>query len=63
MDIVTLMLVIVFVGVVLYCINRFIPMDANIKQILNIVVIVALVIWLLNVFGVFARLSTVHIGG
>jgi hypothetical protein len=63
MDIVTLMLVIVFVGVVLYCINRFIPMDANIKQILNIVVIVALVVWLLNVFGVFARLATVHIGG
>jgi hypothetical protein len=41
----------------MWAINSFIPMEARIKQILNIVVIVLLVIWILKALGVFAILS------
>lgn len=45
-----LILILVVVGLVLYAVNRWIPMDPKIKQILNVVVIILLVIWLLSVF-------------
>ena len=47
MSLLTLLVALVAVGVVLYCINRFVPMDAKIKTILNVVVIIVLVVWLL----------------
>jgi len=54
--------VIVVVGVLLWLVNRFIPMQGSIKSILNGVVVVAMVLWLLNVFGLFHSLSRVHVG-
>ena len=42
--------------------NRFIPMQGSIKSILNGVVIIAVVLWLPNVFGLFHSLSRVHVG-
>jgi hypothetical protein len=52
MSLFTIIAVIVIVGVVLYLINQFIPMEPRIKQILNIAVIIILVLWLLSiVFG------------
>ncbi len=56
MPILTIVLTIIVVGILLYLINRFIPMEGTVKKILNIVVIVALVIWLLKVFGLFDSL-------
>ncbi len=53
MPIVSLILTLVLVGVLLWALNTFIPMDAKIKQIINVVAIVCVVLWLLNVFGVF----------
>lgn len=50
MDLISLIIVIVIIGVILYLVNQFIPMDAKIKQILNIVIVIALVIWLLSFF-------------
>lgn len=47
----------IVVGVLLYLVNRFLPMDGNIKQILNIVIIIAVVIWLLRTFGLLAGLG------
>jgi hypothetical protein len=61
MDLLTIIIVIVIVGILLYLINQFIPMDAKIKKILNIVVVIALIIWLLNAFGLFAHLGSVRI--
>jgi hypothetical protein len=61
MPIITVILVIVVVGVLLWLINAYIPMEAMIKRILNIVVIVFLVIWLLKVFGLWAYLMQAHI--
>jgi hypothetical protein len=63
MSLLTLIIAIVVVGVVLWAVNSFIPMSPGIKKLLNIVVIAVLVIWLLQQFGLFDALGTVHIGG
>lgn len=49
---ISLIFVIVLVGVALWAINSFIPMDGKIKKILNVVVVVVLVLWLLYIFGI-----------
>ncbi len=48
---VSLVLTLVIVGVALWLINAYIPMDAKIKQILNVVVVIVVVLWLLKAFG------------
>lgn len=55
MSILTLLVVLIIVGVGLYLINRYIPMDRTVKSILNIVVIIFIIIWLLKAFGIFAH--------
>ena len=62
MSLITLVIVLVVVGVVLWLINSYIPMQATIKKILNVVVIRAVVLWLLSAFGVIGSLNTVRIG-
>lgn len=62
MSILTIILVIVIVGVILWAINQYLPMQAGIKKLLNIVVIIILVIWLLNAFGIFGTLENVKVG-
>jgi len=52
MPIITVVVTIIVVGVLLYVINSLIPMEATVKKILNVVVILALIVWLLKVFGV-----------
>jgi len=54
--------VVIVVGVLLWLVNRFIPMQGTIKRILNGIVVIALVIWLLQVFGLLQSLSRIHIG-
>ena len=61
MPLLTILLVIIVVGVVLWLINSFIPMDSKIKSILNIVVVIILVIWLLKVFGILGTLTDINI--
>jgi len=62
MPLINVVLVLIVVGVVLWLINRFIPMAGSIKTILNAVVVIAVVLWLLNVFGVLGSLSSIRIG-
>ncbi len=62
MGLLSLILVLVLVGVVMWLINKFIPMESNIKMILNIAVVIFLVIWLLQAFGLFSGLNDIHIG-
>ncbi len=62
MSLVTLVIVLVVVGVVLWLINSYIPMQATIKKILNVVVIIAVILWLLSAFGVIGSLDTIRIG-
>jgi hypothetical protein len=54
--------ILIVVGVLLWLVNRFIPMQASIKSILNGVVVIAVVLWVLNVFGLFHSLSRIHVG-
>ncbi|MBU1367933.1 MAG: hypothetical protein KJ578_02895 [Bacteroidetes bacterium] len=61
MPILTILIVIIGVGVILWLINSFIPMHRTVKSILNAVVIIILVIWLLKVFGVLDTLQNVQI--
>jgi len=61
MPIVTILVVIIVVGVLLWLINSFIPMDSKIKSILNVVVVIILIVWLLKVFGIFTSLMDIHV--
>jgi hypothetical protein len=62
MPLIQLLEVLVVVGVLLWLVNRFIPMQGTIKSILNGVVVIAVVLWLMNVFGLFHNLSRMHVG-
>jgi hypothetical protein len=62
MPLLQLVMVLIVVGVLLWLVNRFIPMQGTIRSILNAVVIIAVVLWLLNVFGLFHSLSRIHVG-
>jgi hypothetical protein len=52
----------IVIGLLLWLVNRFIPMQATIKSILNAVVVIGVVFWLLYVFGLFHSLSRIHVG-
>jgi hypothetical protein len=62
MPLLTIVLVLIVVGVLLWLVNTYIPMDGKIKSILNAVVVIAVVIWLLQVFGLLGSLQNIRIG-
>jgi hypothetical protein len=62
MPLMNLIIVLVVVGVVLWLINNYIPMDWKIKRILNVVVVIVVILWVLSAFGIIGSLSTIRIG-
>lgn len=62
MPLVSVVIVLVIVGVILYLINSYIPMASSIKSILNIVVVVAVCVWLLKVAGLWTSITNFQIG-
>ena len=62
MPLIQILLALIVVGVLLWLVNRFIPMQGSIKSILNGVVVIAVVLWLLNIFGLFHPLAHIRIG-
>ncbi|MEO6910698.1 MAG: Thivi_2564 family membrane protein [Edaphobacter sp.] len=62
MPLMQVVITLIVVGVLLWLVNRFIPMQSSIKSILNGVVVVVVVLWLLNVFGLFHSLSNIRVG-
>ena len=62
MPLMQILIALIVVGVLLWLVNRFIPMQSTIKSILNGVVVIAVVLWLLNVFGLFHSLSHIRVG-
>lgn len=62
MPILTVILVIVAAGVILWAANTYVPMAPGLKKLLNVVVIILLILWLLSLFGLFAALNTIHVG-
>jgi len=61
MDLISVIITLVVVGVLLWLINAYIPMDGKIKKILNIVVVICVVIWLLSVFGVLGHSGDIRV--
>ena len=62
MSLISLVIVLIVVGVLLWAANTYIPMDQKIKTIMNIVVVIAVVLWLLQAFGVLGSRESIHIG-
>lgn len=52
MSLVTLILVLALVGLLVWLIQTFIPMDVRIKNLLSVVVVVVLLLWVLQGIGI-----------
>lgn len=61
MSLISLIITLIVVGVLLWLVNTYIPMDAKIKKILNVVVVICVVVWLLFAFGVLDRSSDIRV--
>jgi len=62
MPLMTIVIALIVVGILLWLINTYIPMDGKIKSILNAVVVIAVVLWLLQAFGLLAQLEGIKVG-
>jgi len=62
MPLIHLLFVLAVVGVLLWLVNAYLPVNAKIKRILNIVVVIAVALWLLSVFGILGSLSRIRVG-
>lgn len=62
MPLLNIVITLIVVGILLWLVNRFIPMQSTIKSILNAVVVICVVLWLLDIFGIFHSFARLHIG-
>jgi hypothetical protein len=62
MPLVNLVVALIVVGMALYLINRYIPMASSIKSILNVVVVVAVAVWVLQSVGLWGSITSFRIG-
>ena len=58
---ISLVITLIVVGVLLWLVNAFIPMDGKIKKILNVVVVICVVLWLLSAFGVIGHATDITV--
>ena len=61
MSLIGLVVTLVVVGVLLWLLNNYVPMDGKIKTIINVVVVIAVVIWVLQAFGFLGSLQNIRI--
>lgn len=61
MPLLTILLVLIVVGVLLWLINNYIPMDRKIKNILNVVVVIIVILWLLKAFGLLDSIKGIRV--
>ncbi len=57
----SIVITLIIVGVLLWLVNAYIPMDAKIKKILNIVVVICVIVWLLYAFGILGGTGTIRV--
>jgi len=62
MPLVTVVLTLLVVGVLLWLVNTYIPMQGTIKGLLNAVVVIVLVVWLINIFGLLHYVTQFKVG-
>lgn len=58
---ISLVITLIIVGVLLWLVNNYVPMDGKIKQILNAVVVICVVVWLLTAFGVLGHSGDIQV--
>ncbi len=61
MPLINVLIVLIVVGVLLWLVNAYIPMDGKIKSILNAVVVIVVIIWLLQAFGLMGSIKSIRI--
>jgi hypothetical protein len=62
MSLISLIVVLVVLGLIMWLVNTYLPLDGNIKKVLNIAVLIVVVLWLLQVFGVLGSIDTIRVG-
>jgi hypothetical protein len=62
MPLINIVIALIVVGVLLWLVNNYIPMDGKIKGILNAIVVIVVVVWLLQAFGLMGAINGIHIG-
>jgi len=62
MPLMPIAITLIIVGVLLWLVNRFIPMQSTIKGILNGLVTIVAIIWLVNVFGLMHYVTNFRVG-
>ena len=58
---ISLVITLIVIGVLLWLVNNYIPMDGKIKQILNVIVVICVVVWLLSAFGVLGHAGDIRV--
>ena len=61
MSLISIVITLIVVGVLLWLVNTYIPMEGRIKKVLNIVVLAVSILWLLRIFGVLDYVRNVHV--
>lgn len=61
MSLISLVIVLAVVGFVVWLVNTYVPMGAQMKTVINVVVLVVVVFWLLRVFGLLSSLQAIHV--
>jgi hypothetical protein len=61
MSLISLFVTLIVIGVLLWLVNTYIPMDGKIKNILNVVVVICVVVWLLSAFGVLGHAHNIQV--
>jgi hypothetical protein len=61
MSLISLIVTLIVIGVLLWLVNNYIPMDGKIKKILNVVVVICIVVWLLYAFGIINHSSEIRV--
>jgi hypothetical protein len=62
MPLISLVVILISIGALLWAVNTYVPMDPKIKTILNVVVVVVVVLWLLQVLGVLGPINSIRVG-
>jgi hypothetical protein len=61
MSLISVAVTLIVVGVLLWLVNTYIPMDGKIKKILNIVVVICVIVWLLYSFGILTHSGDIRV--
>jgi hypothetical protein len=61
MSLLSLVVTLIVIGLILWAINVYLPIDAKIKKVINVVVVICVAIWLLNAFGIWGHAKEVPV--